>query len=94
MTPEGAVKKEIKEALKAHGAYFFMPVPTGLGKRTVDFLVCFNGRFLAIEAKAPGKTATALQRKTLREISAAGGIAVTATCWNEVRNFLEDHNAL
>jgi hypothetical protein len=91
MTPEGAVKKEIKEALKAHGAYFFMPVPTGMGKKTVDFLVCFNGRFLAIEAKAPGKIATALQKNCLREIAAAGGIAVTATCWDEVRSVLDDY---
>ena len=76
MTPEGRVKKEIKKWLDARGAYYFMPVPTGRGKRTVDFLVCLGGSFVAIEAKAHGEETTALQKETLREVAAAGGIAV------------------
>lgn len=60
-TPEGKVKRKVKELLNAHGAYFFCPVQTGLGARTLDFLGCHSGRFFSIETKAPGKRMTEQQ---------------------------------
>ena len=74
-TPESKVKAKIKAILKAHGVYYAMPIGTGYGNAGVpDFLCCFNGRFLAIEAKANGGVTTALQNKNLRDIETAGGI--------------------
>lgn len=73
MTPEGKVKATIKKMLDRYPHYRFMPVQMGMGTVTLDFLVCVNGRFLAIEAKAPGKEPTDLQRQTIRNIRAAGG---------------------
>tara|TARA_R110000868_G_C10870367_1_gene762231 strand:+ start:1016 stop:1303 length:288 start_codon:yes stop_codon:yes gene_type:complete len=74
MTPEGKVKDNIKKVLKAHGAYYAMPMGTGFGNAGVpDFLVCLNGEFLGIEAKAGKGTTTALQKKNIAEIEAAGG---------------------
>ena len=74
-TPESKVKAKIKAILKEHGVYYAMPVGTGYGNAGVpDFLCCFNGRFLAIEAKANGGVTTALQNKNLRDIETAGGI--------------------
>jgi hypothetical protein len=76
-TPEGKVKDKIKKILKAHGAYFAMPMGTGFGNAGVpDFLVCLGGEFLGIEAKAGKGTTTALQKKNLAEIEAAGGRAL------------------
>jgi hypothetical protein len=76
-TPEGKVKDKIKKILKAHGAYYAMPMGTGFGNAGVpDFLVCMNGGFLGIEAKANGGKTTALQDKNLAEIEAAGGITL------------------
>lgn len=75
-TPEGRVKDKIKAVLKKHGAYFFMPVQNGYGTQTVDFLCCVKGRFLAIEAKAPGKKPTGRQEDVLAEVMAAGGTAI------------------
>lgn len=77
MTPEGRVKKAVKEYLTARGAYFFMPVQMGYGAATLDFLVCLDGRFIGIETKAPGKRKdlTPRQRMTMAEIVAAGGEA-------------------
>jgi len=52
---------------------------TGFGKSGVpDFLVCANGRFVAIETKAPGKrnNTTAMQKLQITAINASGGIAV------------------
>ena len=74
-TPEAKVKDKIKAILKEHGVYYAMPIGTGYGNAGVpDFLCCFKGRFLAIEAKANGGTTTALQDKNLRDIEVAGGI--------------------
>ena len=75
-TPESKVKAKIKLILKAHGAYYAMPIGTGYGNSGVpDFLCCVNGNFLAIEAKAGKGTTTALQDKNLRDIKMAGGTA-------------------
>jgi len=74
-TPEVAVKAKIKAILKVHGVYYAMPIGTGYGNAGVpDFLCCYEGRFLAIEAKANGGKTTALQDKNLRDIETAGGI--------------------
>jgi pantoate kinase len=73
-TPEAKVKEKIKKILKAHGAWYAMPMGTGYGNSGVpDFLVCLNGEFLAIEAKAGKGVPTALQEKNLRDIEKAGG---------------------
>lgn len=74
-TPEGKVKKEIKEYLDSIGAYYFMPVQMGMGVRgTPDFLCCVRGRFVAIEAKAPGKEPNSFQKLTLARITETQGI--------------------
>jgi hypothetical protein len=74
MTPEGEVKKELRELLDTYEKiYIFNPVPSGYGKSSLDTLICFRGRFIAVEAKKPGKEPTPRQRFTTREILAAGG---------------------
>jgi hypothetical protein len=72
-TPEGKVKAKVKDVLKKHGAYSFMPVQTGYGDKTLDFLCCVNGHFIGIETKAPGKRPGPLQDFAIRRIRAAGG---------------------
>lgn len=79
ITPEGAVKRDIKRFLVARGYWFFMPVPNGMGASGVpDFIVCAKGRFLGIEAKAPGKRAntTPMQDIQIEAINKAGGVAL------------------
>lgn len=76
-TPEAKVKAKIKAILKKYGVYYAMPIGTGYGNSGVpDFLCCVGGKFVAIEAKAGSNQPTALQEKNIREINAAGGIAV------------------
>lgn len=73
-TPEAKVKEKIKKILKEHGAWYAMPMGTGYGNSGVpDFLVCLNGEFLAIEAKAGKGIPTALQEKNMMDIRVAGG---------------------
>ncbi len=78
-TPESKVKAAIRAWLKARGIYHAMPIGTGYGANGVpDFLCCWNGRFLAIEAKAPGKrnSTTVLQNRQIEAIKTANGLAV------------------
>ena len=89
-TPEAKVKAKIKAILKAHGAYYAMPIGTGYGSSGVpDFLVCLNGEFLAIEAKAGRGVPTALQEKNLKQIREAGGRALVINEQSLELNILE-----
>jgi len=72
MTPEGKVKEQVKYLLRQHKAYYHMPVSNGMGAPTLDFICCLNGRFFAIETKAPGKKPTLRQQGTMESMSRAG----------------------
>lgn len=86
-TSESRVKKGVKAILKSKGCYFFMPVQMGYGMPSVDFLVCWRGRFIAIETKAIGvKVVTARQQLTMNEITAAGGITLLV---NDLQQLLD-----
>lgn len=71
MTPEGKVKAKIKRILNRAGAYYFMPVQTGYGVPTLDFLCFHVGNGFAIEAKAPGKKPTKRQEAIIHDIQLA-----------------------
>lgn len=75
-TPESKVKQAVKKELDAYPDHYReMPVPGGWGKSGLDFIVCFYGRFLSIETKAPGKEPTPRQQFTMREVRKAEGVA-------------------
>jgi hypothetical protein len=77
MTPEGRVKKRVKEILNELGAYYTMPMGTGFSSSGApDFIICIAGLFYGIECKANGGKPTALQLKHHDDIRKAGGIAV------------------
>ena len=73
MTPEGRVKATVKEVLKAHGAYWHCPVQNGFGAPSLDFIICFKGKYAGIETKKPGGKPTLRQEITISEIRKAGG---------------------
>lgn len=73
-TPEGKVKQKVSAILKATpGVYYFMPVPSGYGESTVDYIGCYLGRFFGIETKKPGAKPTDRQKQILAAIQRAGG---------------------
>jgi hypothetical protein len=88
MTPEGRVKKQIRNWLREQGAYIFSPVQMGFGASTLDLLVCWNGRFVGIEVKAPGKTPTDRQCAICDEITMAGGQSIIAWSLEDVAEIL------
>ena len=77
MTPEGKVKKAVRQILDSVGAYYVMPVTGGYGNQGApDFLVCHKGLFYGIETKAGKGKTTALQELNLERIKKAGGVAL------------------
>jgi hypothetical protein len=91
-TPEAIVKDAIKKVLKEYNVWYFMPSANGFGKVGVpDFICCWKGRFLAIEAKAPGKinNTTANQKMRIQEINDAMGIALAADNAQTVKDILD-----
>lgn len=76
-TPEAKVKKQIRAILDGYGAYYAMPIGSGYGNSGVpDFLVCYKGWFIGIEAKAGKGKTTALQEFNLDKIKKAGGMTL------------------
>ena len=72
MTPEAKVKQKVKEWLTEIGCYWFCPVQSGFGAKTLDFLCCHQGRFFAIETKALGKQPTKYQNLVANLMKDAG----------------------
>jgi len=73
--PENKVKAKVRELLKHHGIFNF-PVaasPYGVGGVSDRLAVLPNGKFMAIEVKAPGKVATPLQMEFLKKVNANKG---------------------
>jgi hypothetical protein len=78
-TEEGLLKIKVKRYLdQLPKSYRYMPVPSGYGTQTLDFLCCINGRFCGIETKAKGKKPTPRQEQCMTAIKAAGGAAFWA----------------
>lgn len=84
-TPERRVKKEVEKVLDANDVYYFYPSTHGYGRSGVpDIIACVAGKFLAIETKAAGKEATALQKREMKRIHDAGGVALEICGLEEV----------
>lgn len=83
-TPEGLIKDKIRKWLREQGAYVFSPTQTGYGQQTVDLICCVDGKFLAIEVKAPGKKPTARQLIIIDEIIESRGMALVAWSLQDV----------
>lgn len=73
MTPEGKVKKKVKDVLRTHQVYWHCPVQNGMGSPSLDFVGCHRGRFFAVETKAANKQPTPRQETTIEEMRSAGG---------------------
>ena len=73
-TPEGKVKKTVSSLLRATpDLYYFMPVPSGYGESSLDYLGCYRGQFFAIETKKPGGKPTDRQNMIIERMRKAGG---------------------
>lgn len=81
-TPEGRIKNKIKKVLDKYLArlYVYMPVPSGYGMPSLDFVCSVDvgggaGLAFAIEAKRPGEVPTPRQQGTMAAM-VTGGVRV------------------
>lgn len=90
-TPEGKVKDAVKKVLNKHGIWYFMPMQNGFGVVGIpDFICCWNGHFLAVETKAPGKRVqtTENQKRRIEEIQGRGGFAIVVDDAKQLEDYI------
>lgn len=75
MTPEGKIKAKVDRLLHQHKIWFYSPQAGPYGRAGIpDRVAIVRGQFVGIEVKADRtKKPTALQRKCMAQIEAAGG---------------------
>jgi len=74
MTPEGKIKKAVRDLCKSYGpeCHLFMPVQNGMGSPALDFIGCYRGRYFSVETKAGTKDMTPRQEQTAKALRVAG----------------------
>ena len=72
---ERAIVDAILRDLKARGVWVTKTYGSQLRRGLPDLICCVRGRFVGLEVKRPGRTATPLQEEELRRITSAGGTA-------------------
>lgn len=96
-TPEGKVKEAVKTILDRYkpDCWYFMPRGSTFGVCGVpDLIVCYKGKFLAIECKAGRNKVSPMQVMQMARIEQAGGdvLVIYKTNISDVENFLEREN--
>lgn len=87
---EKQIENQIKKYLKHIGAYvvkYFGCTYTQAG--VPDLMVCYKGRFIAIEIKNESGKTTKLQDAHLQQIKEAGGISAVVRNVEEVKNIID-----
>jgi hypothetical protein len=88
--PEKDITAAIQRYLRTLPACFFWKEHGGpYGQNGIpDLIVCYHGRFVALEVKGPEGKLSALQSVTIRKIINAGGVAAEVRSVNDVRKIL------
>lgn len=85
-TPEAKIKKMVKDMLEEFNDYNsvdgfsvttpkqYWPVPSGFGASDLDCIICYFGRYITVETKAPGKKPTPRQKLCIAQTKGAGGM--------------------
>jgi triacylglycerol esterase/lipase EstA (alpha/beta hydrolase family) len=73
---EPTVKRKVSAVLKKHGAHYIMPVQHGMGTPSLDYHICWRGKYMAIETKTTGRKPTERQLLTIRQIVDARGMVM------------------
>ena len=54
-----------------------------------DIICCYKGRFLGLECKRPGGRLTELQKRAIKKINRAGGVACREESVEDVKRVIE-----
>jgi hypothetical protein len=98
LTPEGKVKKRLKEYLsRREDLYQFWPVQNGMGSPTLDVIICYKGHYLALEVKTGKKKMTERQSHTADQVIGAKGAALLinddSTTWARLDGWFDSVDA-
>jgi hypothetical protein len=85
--PEGKLQLRVMadlKRLKASGApIWFAKINSMYSGGIPDILICYSGRFMAVELKAPSGKTTKLQEQSLNQVERAGGVAWVVYSWEQ-----------
>lgn len=88
---EKRFEEQVKKWLKEHGVWYLKTWSNGVQRSGVpDLLICWKGRFIALELKAENGKPTPLQIHEIEQIKKAGGVALILrpSGFEELKNFL------
>lgn len=82
---EADITRQIRDFLKMQNIWHWKHW-SGMGSApgVSDILGCYQGRFMAIEVKRPGRKATDAQRRFIDNVNDAGGIGFVADSIEDV----------
>lgn len=88
---EKDIVNNIRKYLKTVPGCFFWKEHGGMyGTAGIpDIILCFNGRFIALEVKNETGKPTDLQKNTIKKIRAAGGTAEVVRSVSDVKTLLK-----
>ena len=85
MTPEGQIKKEIREWLAIHGIYYANVAGGAFSKPgDPDIIADVDGHFLAIEAKTKTGRQSEQQKVCQMRVTESGGVYIIARSVEDV----------
>ena len=87
---ESSIDDKITDYLKANKIYGVKIHGSANQTKTVDWHICYKGRFLAVETKVPGKLPDPVQRFILAEIKQSGGYKATVIELADLQRALEE----
>lgn len=87
---ENAIVTAIIRHAQGRGAYVIKTHGGTAGRNGIpDLILCYHGRFVAVEAKQAGGRVSRLQQHELGLVEAAGGAAIVAYSVQDVRALLD-----
>ena len=91
-TRESNLRDQVAAFLKGKSQCWHVKnLGSAMGRRGIpDFVICFHGRFVAIELKAGKGVTTPIQDVEHAKIAAASGVVAVARSLDEVKRILED----
>jgi hypothetical protein len=90
-TPESAIKRHITAYLKTiEGLWYTHIAGSGYGRAGVpDYVLCYRGRFIGLEVKAPGGQPSPFQKREIDAINSCGGDALVVRGVHDVEEALK-----
>lgn len=86
---EKQLKKQVEKFLKSlPNCWFYHPADRWL-VGLPDFIICYKGRFIAIELKREGRFLNKIQEYVMRKIRQAGAKVVVAYSLEDVKKILK-----